>query len=102
MDPSNQCLGYTVHRKYSTMEADVHCALESVMVGGTREPQTARAEEEDGIHATVLRALDAAFNLYGIHYVVENPKAHLGLRPVVLAQEHIGRLVCRRVSYCQY
>ena len=47
----------------------MHCALGAVVVvGGTREPQTARAEEDDGIHATVLRALDAAFNLYGIHY----------------------------------
>ena len=50
----------------------------------------------------VLRALDAAFNLYGIHYAVENSKAQLGLRPVVLAQERSGRLFCRRVNYCQY
>ena len=88
---------------YSTREGDVHCALGAVVVvGGTREPQTARAEEDDGIHATVLKALDAAFNLYGIHYAVENPKAQLGLRPVVLAQERSGRLFCRRVNYCQY
>ena len=71
-------------------------------IGGTREPQTARAEEDDGIHATVLKALDAAFNLYGIHYAAKNPKAQLGLRPVVLAQERSGRLFCRRVNYCQF
>jgi hypothetical protein len=103
LDPGNQRPGYTVHREYSTREGDVQCALGSVVVvGGTREPQTARAEEDDGIHATVLRALDAAFNLYGIHYAVENPKAQLGLRPVVLAQERSDRLYCRRVNYCQY
>ena len=68
LDPGNKRPYYTVHREYSTREADVHCALGSVVVvGGTREPQTARAEEDDGIHATVLKALDAAFNLYGIH-----------------------------------
>ena len=55
------------------------------MVGGTREPQTARGEEHDGNHATVLRVLGVAFDPYGIHYAVENPKAELGLRPVVLA-----------------
>jgi hypothetical protein len=103
LDPGNQRPGYTVHKEYSTREGDVHCALGLVVVvGGTREPQTPRAEEDDGIHATVLRALDAAFNLYGIHYAVENPKAQLGLRPVVLAQERSGRLYCRRVNYCQY
>ena len=75
-----------MHKECSTRETDVHCALGAVVViGDTREPQTARTEEDGGIHATVLRALDAAFNLYGIHYAVENryPKAQLGMRPVV-------------------
>ena len=60
LDPGNQRPGYTAHREYSTREVGVHCALGAVVVvGGTREPQTARAKEDDGIHATVLRALDA-------------------------------------------
>ena len=38
LDPSNQRPGYTIHREYSTMEADIHCALRSVVVvGGTRD-----------------------------------------------------------------
>ena len=103
LDPSNQRPGYTAHRECSTRERDVHCALGAVVVvGGTREPQIARAEEGGGTHATALRALDAAFNLYGIHCAVENPKAQLGLRPVMLAQERNGRLFCRRVNHCQY
>ena len=56
-----------------------------VLVAGTRGPRTERAVDDDYVHATVLQALDAAFNLYGIHYAVENPKAQLGRRPVVLA-----------------
>ena len=69
LDPSNQRPGYTVHREYTTREGDVQCALGTVVVvGGTREPQTARAEEDDRIYATKLQALYAAFNLYGIHY----------------------------------
>ena len=103
LDPGSQRPGYTVHREYSTREGDVQCPLVAVpVVGGTREPQTARAVEEDGIHATVLRTLETAFSLYAIYYVVENPKAQLGLRPVVLAQERSGRLFCKRVNYCQY
>ena len=61
-----------------------------------------RRRTDDRIHATVLQALDAAFSLYGIHYAMENPKAQLGLRPLVLALERSGRLYCRRVNYCQY
>ena len=83
LDPGNQRPGYTMHKEYSTreLETDVHCAQGSVVVvAGTREPQTARAE-------TALKALDAALNRYGVHYAVENPKAQLGMRPVVLAQE---------------
>ena len=91
LDPGNQRPSYTVHRDYSTREApDVHCAQGSVLVvEATREPQTERAEEEDGVHATAMRALNAAFNLSDIHYAVENPKEQLGTRPmlVVLAQE---------------
>ena len=37
-----------------------------------------------------------------LHYAVETPKAQLGMRPVVLAQERSSRLYCRRVNYCQY
>ena len=76
VEPSNQRRGYKVHREYSTREGDVQYALGAVVVvGGTREPQIARAEEHDRIHATVLSSLDATFNLYGLHYAVENPKA---------------------------
>ena len=88
LDPSNPRPGYTVHREYSTREGDVQCALGAIaVVGGTREPQTARAEEEDGIHATVPRALD-------VRALVENPKAQLGRRPVIFAQQCSDRLFC--------
>ena len=73
-----------------------------VVVAGTREPRTERAEKDDSIHETVLQALDAAFNLYGIHYAVENPMAQLGSRPVILAQQRSTRLCCHRINYCQY
>ena len=41
-----------------------------MVVAGTREPQTEAAKKDDIIHEKVLQALDAAFNLYGIHYAV--------------------------------
>ena len=50
----------------------------------------------------MLQALDAAFNLYGIHWVVENPNAQLGRRPVLLSLMRSGRVQCDRVNYCQY
>jgi len=108
LDPGNQNRTrkdgqpYTVHREYSTREA-VQCLQEAVVVvAGTREPQTERAQKDDSIHETVLQALDAAFNLYGIHYAVENPMAQLGRRPVMLAQQRSNRLYCHRINYCQY
>jgi hypothetical protein len=52
--------------------------------------------------ASVLQALDAAFNLYGIHWAAENPNAQLGRRPVLLSQMRSGRVKCGRASYCQY
>ena len=108
LDPGNQNRTrkdgepYTVHREYSAREV-VRCLQEAVVVvAGTREPQTERAEKDDDIHETVLQALDAAFNLYGIHYAVENPMAQLGRRPVILAQQRSTRLRCHRLNYCQY
>ena len=51
-----------------------------------------------------MRALDASINLYGVHYTVaiEDPKAQLGMRPVILTQGRNSRPYCRRVDYCQY
>ena len=74
-----------------------------VVVGGTsREPQTStkRAEQDDSIHATILRlrTLDAAFSLYGIHCAVENPRVQLGGRPVIPAKERNDRMRCHRVD----
>ena len=68
------------------------------MVAGTGEPRTERAVDDDYVHATALQALDAAFNLYGIHHAVENPMAQLGRRPVVLALQRSARLVCHRLN----
>ena len=108
LDPGNQNrtkqdgTPYTVHREYSTREV-VNCKQGAVVVvAGTREPRTERAVDDDHVHATVLQALDAVFNLYGIHYAVENPNAQLGRRPVVLALQRSTRLVCHRLNYCQY
>ena len=108
LDPGNQNrlkkdgTPYTVHREYSKREV-VNCKQGAVVVvAGTREPRTERAVDDDHVHATVLQALDAAFNLYGIYYAVENPNAQLGRRPVVLALQRSTRLVCHRLNYCQY
>ena len=46
--------------------------------------------------------MDEAYNLYGIHWAVENPNAQLGKRPVMLALMRSGRVKCGRVNYCQY
>ena len=74
--------------------------MRATTTDGTREPQTERAEEDDGMHATILRALDACWmqQLHStsircsLQYAIENPKKHLGIRPVVLAQERSIRM----------
>ena len=63
---------------------------------------TEPAEDHDMTIASVLQALDAAFNLYGIHWAVENPNAQLGKRPVLLSLMRSGRVKCAMVNYCQY
>ena len=39
----------------------------TVVTAGTKEPVTDISEGHDAMIASVLQALDAAFNLYGIH-----------------------------------
>ena len=56
-----------------------------MVTAGTREPVTELAEDQDVMIASVLQALDAAFNLCGIHWAVENPNAQLGRRPMLLS-----------------
>ena len=73
-----------------------------MVTAGTREPVTEMAEDHDIMIASVLQALDAAYNLYGIHWAVENPNAQLGKRPVLLSLMRSGRIQCVRVNYCQY
>ena len=58
---------------------------------------TELAEDHDIMIASVQQALDAALNLYGIHWAVENPNAQLGRRP-----GGSGRVQCGRINYCQY
>ena len=100
LDPSNQ--RHTHHREYSK-DSSVVCKQRVVVVtGGTREPVTELGEDHDIMIASVLQALDAAFNLYGIHWAVENPNAQLGRRPVLLSLMRSGRVKCGRVNYCQY
>ena len=74
----------------------------TVVPAGTREPVTEMAEGHDVMIASVLQALDVAFNLYGIHWAVEDPNAQLGKRPVMLALMRSDRVKCGRVNYCQY
>ena len=81
LDPSNQ--RHTHHREYPK-DSNVVCRQRVIVVaGGTRGPVTEIAEEHDIMIASVLQALDAAFNLYTycIHWAVENPNAQLGKRP---------------------
>ena len=73
-----------------------------VVTGSTRGAVTELAEGHDIMIASVLQALDAAFNLHGIHWMVENPNAQLGKRPVLLSLMRSDRVKCGRVRYCQY
>ena len=97
LDPSNQ--SHTHHREYSRVRS-VMCKRRVVVVtGDTREPVTELTEDHDVMIVSVLQALDAAFNLYGIHWAVENPNAQLGRRPVLLTLMRSGRVRCSRVKY---
>ena len=60
------------------------------------------AEDHDITIASVLQALDAAFNLCGTHWVVENPNAQLDMSPILLSLMRGGKVECGRVNYCQY
>ena len=102
LDPNNQ--RHTHHKEYSK-DNNVVCRRRAVVViGGTREPEPVIEPAEDHVImiASILQVLDAAFNLYGIHWAVENPNAPLGKRPVLLSLMKSGRGKCGRVNYCQY
>ena len=51
----------------------------------TTGPVTEVAEDHDIMIASALQSLNAAFNLYGIHWAVENPNAQLGKSPILLS-----------------
>ena len=50
----------------------------------------------------VVTALDALYNLYGVHYAIENPRASLRLRPLMLSLVQSERVRLDLVNYCQY
>ena len=54
------------------------------ITGGTREPRTPRARNRDRL-ALVVAALDALYNLYDVHYAIENPRASLRMRPLMMS-----------------
>ena len=62
-----------------------------VVTGGTREPVTELAEDHDIMIASVLQALDAAFNLYGIHWALRGSTPHAALIPCA---SHTPKLMC--------
>ena len=72
------------------------------VTGGTREPRTPRAENHDRLALVVVTALDALYNLYGVHYAIENPRASLRMRPLMLSLVQSERVRLELVNYCQY
>ena len=49
-----------------------------------------------------MEALIAASEVLGIHFVVENPRAQMELRPVMRAVVKAGTVVKKVVNYCVY
>ena len=102
IDSSNQRPGYTYHRDYSK-HSQKRCKCGAVAItGGTREPRTPRAENHDRLALVVVTALDALYNLYGVHYAIENPRASLRMRPLMLSLVQSERVRLELVNYCQY
>ena len=100
IDSSNQRPGYTFHRDYSK-HSQRRCKRAAVAItGGTREPQTPRAENHDKLALVVVTALDALYNLYGVHYAIENPRASLRMRPLMLSLVQSRRVRLELVNYC--
>ena len=102
IDSSNQRPGYTWHRDYSK-HSQKRCRCGAIAVtGGTREPRTPRAVNHDRLALVVVTALDALYNLYGVHYAIENPRASLRMRPLMLSLVQSERVRLELVNYCQY
>ena len=102
IDSSNQRPGYTWHRDYSK-HSQKRCKCGTIAItSGTREPRTPRARNHDQLALVVVTALDALHNLYGVHYAIENPRASLRLRPVMLSLVQSERVRLELVNYCQY
>ena len=102
IDSSNQRPGYTYHRDYSKHSQKRWKCGTVAIIGGTREPRTPRARNHDRLALVVVTALDALYNLYGVHYAVENPRASLRMRPLMLSLVQSARVRLELVNYCQY
>ena len=101
-DSSNQRPGYTYHRDYSKHNQK-RCKRGVVAItGGTRVPRTPRAENHDRLALVVVTAPVALYNLYGVHYVLENPRASLRMRPLKLSLVQSERVRLELVNYCRY
>jgi hypothetical protein len=99
---SNQRPGYTWHRDYSK-HSQKRCKCGTVAItGGTQEPRTQRARNHDRLALVVVTALDALYNLYGVHYAIENPRASLKKRPLMLSLVQSEWMRLELVNYCQY
>ena len=73
INSSNQRPGYTYHRDYSKHNQK-RCKRGAVAItGGTWERRPPRVENHDRLALVVVTALDAPYNLYGVHYAIENP-----------------------------
>ena len=75
IDSSNQGPRYTMswHRDYSKHNQKRCKCGAMAITGGTREPRTPRAENHDRLALVVVTALDALYNLHGVHHAIENP-----------------------------
>ena len=54
------------------------------------------------LSGVVVTALDALYNLYGVHYAIENPRAGLRMRPLMTSLVQSERVRLELVNYCQY
>ena len=102
IDSSSWRPGYTWHRDYSKHNEKM-CKCGTVAItDNTREPRTSRASNLDQLALAVVTALDALYNLYGVHYAIENPRASLRMRPLMLSLVQSDRVRLELVNYCQY
>ena len=102
IDSSNQRPGYTWHRDYTKHKQRPYRGGTVAILGGTREPRTPTARNHDKLALVVITALDALYNLYGVHYAVENPRASLRMRPLMRSLLRSSRVRQELVNYCQY